>query len=852
MEASTGGSASLDVPERVAVIAVHGVGGPKPGATARSIARLLLRPGRGRSYGPFAEHALAIPVTRVTVSKGAGASNALQNAGRIGRYLRRVGDTLKPEDRTSISHTPFPRDAGVAFMWGQLSDYPDGDVPYETIEFVGERWSGASRTAVHVFEMHWADLSRLGGGPLKLVGALYQLLLHFSHLGRKAVDVAAEYQGFTKSEQRDASLQGHWRRLAALHAFCVRMFTMVSPAVSVLMIAAMPMMMPAAIAPPVRSHLAVALLALLCLAAAIGLPLRFFRGGKAVWIAVLASLAVVAAFATLWSAAFGADQPRPAQWFEGLFVVEWALLLASVTGYVLYRFDDAQPGAFVWGGILGALVGAVTLGFTRWMPAYEAVGLAEQLRHFGIVWVQVAFVALTFIWGFLMAGFVVSLGLWRHLHWRTLSPRDKHRTARVSWTARVSFATSAFAFVATMTLAYAAGLQALDRLKDWLPLLPHEQVLVQPIHHLLGKLAPASALLLDLVVAGSTESFWIALLGVAVIIVSFAWFAVIVAVSVVKRRNASDDWSRQLGVWITGGLRHVNIAGSVLVALVVLWILDATMHRGCALGLQVLCYTPAFDAVQARSYVTFAGQFALGVLLFILSARAWFDVLDRHVRPAVGILLDVDYYLRESPTHATPRARMAARYASLLRHVLQARRDDDAARPKFDRVIIAAHSQGTILTVDLLRFFVKEAAATTLNSDIASRVEVVTFGSPLEQLYARHFPHLYDWVHTEDDAAVAKERNQLQVAPPMRAKPQIADIGVKSWTNLYYSGDYIGRALWFPLDSDRKWLPDASVTDGSRYERCLGWGTHTSYWESAEVADEIGSRIAALPLGSHA
>src|SRR5262249_14122617 len=108
-------------------------------------------------------------------------------------------------------------------------------------------------------------------------------------------------------------------------------------------------------------------------------------------------------------------------------------------------------------------------------------------------------------------------------------------------------------------------------------------------------------------------------------------------------------------------------------------------------------------------------------------------------RSIVDVALDVDNYLRTRPLNAAPRARICARFASLLRYVY--------ARP-YDAYVIVAHSQGTVITADLLRF-VKAARLEAIDEALARRdgrpVRVFTMGSPLRQLYGLRFPHLYQW-----------------------------------------------------------------------------------------------------------
>ena len=211
------------------------------------------------------------------------------------------------------------------------------------------------------------------------------------------------------------------------------------------------------------------------------------------------------------------------------------------------------------------------------------------------------------------------------------------------------------------------------------------------------------------------------------------------------------------------------------------------------------------------------------------------------LRNVVDTALEVDNYLREHPLRAAPRARIAARYSSLLRRVY--------ARG-YDKVVIIAHSQGTVITADLLRFI--EAVDRThghLVAGLASKarcpVTLFTMGSPLRQLYGLRFPHLYEW---------ARHGVSGPCPPGMpigaATRPTPSALGLALWVNAYRSGDYVGRHLWRPdgcADAYRAtdavvaqpWLaasipaPETSE-DGNppeRVEFCIGGGAHTHYWD---------------------
>jgi hypothetical protein len=157
-------------------------------------------------------------------------------------------------------------------------------------------------------------------------------------------------------------------------------------------------------------------------------------------------------------------------------------------------------------------------------------------------------------------------------------------------------------------------------------------------------------------------------------------------------------------------------------------------------------------------------------------------------RPLVRVGLDVDNWLREHPLASNPTARICGRHVSLLRHIL-AWRDTTSPEDRYTAIVIVAHSQGTVITSDLLRFLTLECKRGNRDHELdrlrSGKVPVYLFtmGRPLRQLYGLRFPFLY-----------GRARD--------RKGPDPASLGVQEWINAYRSGDYVGRYLW-PAGEDR-------------------------------------------------
>ncbi len=217
----------------------------------------------------------------------------------------------------------------------------------------------------------------------------------------------------------------------------------------------------------------------------------------------------------------------------------------------------------------------------------------------------------------------------------------------------------------------------------------------------------------------------------------------------------------------------------------------------------------------------------------MLALRGQFTKIALGFRPALSIVLDVDNYFREHPLDSNPRARIAARFVSLIRHLCTLREHDTGKG--YDAIVIVAHSQGSAIAADLLRFIQIERSVSDercfrsydsklsrLDEDLP--VHLFTMGSPLRQYYARLFPDLYKWVRNEIDAA-----SPTNPGDPL---PDPQSAGLASWTNAFRSGDYIGRQLWCDNSSEglfeHRQLPrrfsglNLSPYCANRKEFCIG------------------------------
>src|SRR5439155_4393100 len=226
---------------------------------------------------------------------------------------------------------------------------------------------------------------------------------------------------------------------------------------------------------------------------------------------------------------------------------------------------------------------------------------------------------------------------------------------------------------------------------------------------------------------------------------------------------------------------------------------------------------------------------ASALLLIVLGSKLPFKAPGKVLRNAIDIALDITNWLRLNPKNTNPKARISARFVSLLRHIHNWRDPEDGS--SYSGVIIIAHSQGTVIGAEVLRFLAEEERLgghdpllKHFGSDIP--VYLFTMGSPLRQLYSLRFPHHYGWAGHGDEAGNHRPPN-----------PEL--LRVKKWVNVYRSADYVGRYLWRDDLGNDRWGFKKYELGSDRCEWCLGAGAHNHYWDEAarEVAEELDALI---------
>ena len=814
--------------DRVAVVVVHGIADQRPGQTVVEVARLLCHGGGGLPrYVQGDVHHVLVPVEKLEPgtcrphdasppTQGPGEARRPETARRrpgapSGFYAQQQPASAGTaaavaESQGPGSRDPESRDLGIAlndYLLGRLV-LPEGDALYESTR-VSLRRRADDRT-VDVYEMYWADLSRLGTGGLRALSSLYQLFFHLSTLAADLVDqVSLVTKGGTA-----------WRLLQRLQAWIA--WLMKGPA-AVLQLAMLLMVVFGAAALVGRD------LQGPLLAAAFGLGAIVLTGlavlgwlrrppGPARWTQLL--FLTAAAIASLATAVFAL---RAEHWVPMMYFGAGALAVALLGSYLVERYSGVTQGVRLLGHVVVVAAVVMLCVYGRavlpnvttqreWMIT-AALNVAEWLMA-GVLLAWAGFVAVQIV--------ALLLGLW-------LGRRCDRAVKASLHTSRLALVGSSGLFavlslVLWSVISFVAG-RALGDL-NYQPVVFGTGYRSAEIF-LEGRVQTLGGFFTPLVVAFT-------LLGAAVLLVLLPSLREELSptanIDASGATKGAPEWAQRLGGWLGGGIRVLGtafkwlvpagaVAGSVLYLAFVFH--QGAIARGVEEGF-ALWLDGFLEAFQGETLVA-AGKWLAGGALAITALGSRFTETFGRLRVAIDAVLDIDNYFGDPPNRQPPRARIYSRYASLLAHLRDA---------GYRRIVIVAHSQGTVISADLLRYLHVQGRLQEVVG--GSPVALVTVGSPLRDLYAERFPLLYRWMGSRD-------------AGFEHAAPAGADLGVVQWVNACRSGDYVGRFIWTP-DTDAAFGVALVGADGrveacragDRTEFCLGAGGHTHYFSDDAVA----------------
>lgn len=763
----------------VAVITVHGVGDHTPGAMSGAIAEQL------QSFSPDQFAAFECMPLRIAVGVDGlsipGDEGAVDPPAK-GKLLAGVGARARAAtaerhgaDATDIAFTAITLAGGARYVDS-----------YSTTRLRCQE----KDHDVDLYEMHWADLSHGGTqSGLTALRQMMQLFLHVASLGRTAMSTLLASRGHRPEipvlpAVYSASAWAYWL-LAVPIALGNLMLLCLGAAFLALLI---PDGTPGRIGTAaVAAILTGALTGMLFqrlygnertspLVQRVGLPL--------IWLATIG----LAALGLLWDGTARDRAPEVAF----LVALPVTLLLGTL---LVHRYEISRPGVTkCW---IAVLLASFAWGLAA--PAVMRVQLDRvDLLNWAVYLIQGTFAWMVIAWIVLGGVNLGLLGTGLYVK-RQCRYNDVHRSIDTSLIA----ASVPAPLLLIVVLALWSGTLHLLKAGNF-------AMMKTPVGTLFGvgtaSVETRFAELIDLSAGPAAIPFLICL--------TLAFTCAVVAllpsiVAELRPPHKPMDESRSLSLWrwLDQGFRLLHLAK---------WIAVCAFFLLLPAGI-VLQYS------KIQLDLPYLGVALGGSALVFLSVTRLFSAVSlqklsrsfARLRVVIDTAIDVDNWLRERPVGHTPRLRIMARYASLLRFLEE---------QGYERIVIVSHSQGTVITLDLLRYLRARNPAFLRQ---LGPIDLLTFGSPLRQLYAARFPAIYGWAR--------------------KADPNEA--GVASWCNGYGSGDYVGRNLWDSADGT-PWQPGR--TAGQR-EFCTGAMAHTHYFkaQSHDVAAAITAAIDHAAGGHH-
>jgi hypothetical protein len=719
---------------------------------------------------------------------------------------------------------------------------------------------GQSEKEVHIYECYWADLSRPKNTILSFFQGLYQMLFHLGSLSRLAISTGADAKENRKSRA--------WKWLDWTQLWAVRILTLPIPILNLILFISLFGALPHLLSEHRARVGAVASAALLGLLVCAIVSRRM---PATPWPLTWAAIPFV--FATAFGSLAWLVAWKMSPW--SLLALEGWLLGAGIVYLSVSSYDEVRDGAkeaawSLYGVSLATFIGVLWL-------VREQKNPIEQVT----LWmVQIILAALRGSWALLFLFAFVALVL-GSLAWRSIPAGPGRARAKAAVrTSRFALALPALG-VLIVTLALWSGLfvkttksnqtkercyqsslattlfnnqipKLLDLPADWGGLFLDESdaqgyLNSEPCRQGM----PPNDYFQGVLVWSATRAFPVVLAVLtAGVLLLLLWLLPSVFTEMKPPRGSDNASSRRMGAWLSRGLDATTI-GFVLMwtAAFFLPVSFSILHEWKKSELNSLD-SPTAAILQWLGLAT-------GSLAILAS-------LAKSGSSVLGIILDVDNYLRTSPKEKTPRARIMERYVSLLRYLADAK---DEAR-KYDRIVILAHSLGALISGDLLLYLKSQGdrdlarlglGIPGVSAETKIPIRLFTMGDPVRQFLNRMFPYLYEWVRTTPDNSLQHLGGLEETrpdGPPLTGTPDPQRLGVERWVNAYRSGDYIGRSLWlnewygrttagtgeFPQTIS---VAQDNATPPIREEMCIGAGAHQHYWDQSapDIAEKLDKLI---------
>jgi hypothetical protein len=811
------------VRERIAVITVHGVADQIENKTAQELAKLLEADCADR-YGFFEQTPLVLPVLPRHGRRFGGdgtperdwfhsafTAGHLEEKKQEEKEEQREQQEQQEQEQSHVRKTvEAPYDIAYSESFSATIDLEHKERSYSTVRLRGERHAiGEQRTqTIDIYELYWADLSRLSNSFLRIGQALYQLFFHLAYLAKTVIAHARN------ASQRPPEEAARWRVLHVAHGasewVLTRPMALFNLYQFVLSLALAALFLPA----DLRDAVGLAVFAGLGIGTIILVHWR------------LGFWAVPVCFIVLGAAAYSgysqlvAIAERP-EWVFATMLVLATIGYAFIVASLAERIRGVGAFGFFWPVfVVSAAAFLPREAFSN--PEHEMVVFAVRAMEINVYALMLASLLLV------VSNAVIYLtGLYIGLRGGARKDADRGTIA----TARLGIFMACILF--TMLTLTASGLvvslaQSLWPAIEYHPLFASSGESTMMLDHFVARVMQIRATSF-----GPLASF----LGLTIALSLYA-----LGLSLFREIKPKPALIKSdvVGDWLTHGLRLLSLWLAIVFFVYAILAVFVQLH-----SMHVLSDPANRSLMLETSDFDFLIKLLAGSAVTIIALSSRIGFIIRSLRSVLDIFLDVDNYFKDRPAKLTPRGRIFARYTALLEHIAKHRFADGST---YDRVVIVAHSQGTVITADLLRMMAHSGALARLLGE--RPLHLLTAGCPLRQLYAARFPDLYPWV-VEEMAVDVRSGNTTG--------PDPRSLSVARWTNVYQSGDYVGRHLWMGDKRPACYsVPDTAEDEHAIFkpahataeirEMCVGSGAHIHYFDgnaklvAGEVDRLIGTR----------
>ena len=246
--------------------------------------------------------------------------------------------------------------------------------------------------------------------------------------------------------------------------------------------------------------------------------------------------------------------------------------------------------------------------------------------------------------------------------------------------------------------------------------------------------------------------------------------------------------------WHHFGILWRTLTASALLMMLAIWTIFF-LAEGALLGVNEIALAYEEQTTTATDFPLAA---VIGVLMFVAIGKAGLI--------AANLLRDVIHYLatdRKGPPLPVQQKIQAELWDVIQRH------------QEHGRIILIAHSLGTVIVADLLRRHVNAP-----QHGEALHIDIVTAGSPLRRLIYRFLPN-----RLPSPVAIFSELTKANA------------FKLDRWLNVYRILDYVGQRLTTRSD------PPGQIIDQPLKPRyCLPFG-HANYWQDPRFLNFIAAKV---------